>query len=145
MPVTFCIRFAHPTGRPSGAAQTTLCCSKKKSPKNAATLTAKLDHDGCISQCCFSSSSRGFIAKRYRGYFFVLHLYQALRSSLPVSEIVVLLFITLCLTVTLSPPNPHHAQWFFRVKDYSFELRVFILFLLSFLSGMRSSIVKAGR
>ena len=39
MPVTFFIRFAHPTGRPSGAAQTTLCYSKKKSPKNAVSLT----------------------------------------------------------------------------------------------------------
>jgi len=26
----FLIRFAHPTGRPSGAAQTMLCYSKKK-------------------------------------------------------------------------------------------------------------------
>ena len=60
------IRFVHPTGRPSGAAQTTLCNTKKVT-KNAATLTAKLDHDGCISQCFLSSSSREIIAKRYRG------------------------------------------------------------------------------
>jgi hypothetical protein len=55
----------------------------------------KLNHDGCISQCFLSSSSREFIAKRYRGYFFVLHLHQALRLNLPFSEIVVRLFITL--------------------------------------------------
>jgi len=68
-PVTFCIRFAHPMGRPLGAAQTTLCYSKKSNQK-CRNLTAKLDHDGCISQCFLSSSSRGLIAKRYRGYFF---------------------------------------------------------------------------
>ena len=39
MPVTFVIHYAHPTGRHSGAAQTTLCNSKKKSPKNAVSLT----------------------------------------------------------------------------------------------------------
>ncbi len=44
MPVTFCIRFAHPTGRPSGAAQTTLCNSKKSNQKKAHNLT-KIDPD----------------------------------------------------------------------------------------------------
>ena len=106
----FVIRCAHPSGRPSGAQQTTLCQQQKKVTKKCRNLTAKLDLDGCISKCCLSSSSRGFIAKRDRGYFFVLHLHQALRSSLPVSGIVVLLFITLCLTLTLLPSNPHHAQ-----------------------------------
>jgi len=38
------IRFVHPTGRPSGAAQTTLCSSKKSNQK-----CRKLEHDGCIS------------------------------------------------------------------------------------------------
>jgi len=33
MPVTFCIRFAHPTGRPSGAQQTTLSTAKKSHQK----------------------------------------------------------------------------------------------------------------
>jgi hypothetical protein len=40
----------------------------------------------------------------------VLHLYQALRSDLPFNEIVALLFITLCLALTLSPSAPHYAQ-----------------------------------
>jgi hypothetical protein len=40
----FLIRFAHPTGRPSGAALTTLCNSKKSNQK-----CRKLNHDGCIS------------------------------------------------------------------------------------------------
>ena len=103
--------FASLTLRGALQAQRKLrCATAKKVTKNAATLTAKLEHDGCISQCFLSSSSRGFIAKRYRGYFFVLHLHQALRSSLPFSEIVVRLFITLCLTLTLSPSDPHHAQ-----------------------------------
>ena len=38
----FVIRYAHPTGRPSGAAQTTLCNSKKSNQKKAHNLT-KID------------------------------------------------------------------------------------------------------
>ena len=76
----------------------------------------------------------------------MLHLHQALRSGLPFSEIIVLLVIVLWLALTLSPSDPHYTQQLFLVKDYSFELRLLILFLLfSFLSGMRSSIVKTGR
>ena len=99
-----------PYGAPFRRSANYAVLQQKKVTKKCRNLTAKLDHDGCISKCCLSSSSRGFIAKRYRGYFFVLHLHQALRSSLPVSGIVVLLFITLCLTLTLLPSNPHHAQ-----------------------------------
>ena len=33
MPVTFFIRFAHPSGRPSGAAQTTLCTATKSNQR----------------------------------------------------------------------------------------------------------------
>ena len=99
-----------PYGAPFRRSANYAVLQQKKVTKKCRNLTAKLDHDGCISKCFLSSSSRGFIAKRDRGYFFVLHLHQALRSSLPVSGIVVLLFITLCLTLTLLPSNPHHAQ-----------------------------------
>ena len=75
----------------------------------------------------------------------MLHLHQALRPSLPFSEIIVLLVIILFLALTLSPSDPHYTQQLFLVKDYSFELRLHFFLLFSFLSGMRSSIVKAGR
>ena len=134
--------------RSSGVARqpVTFFQQQKKVTKKCRNLTAKLDHDGCISKCCLSSSSRGIIAKRYRGYFFVLHLHQALHPTFPFSEIVVRLFIILCLALTLSPSIPHYTQQLSWVKNYSFELRCFIFLLFSFfLSGMRSSIVKIGR
>ena len=49
MPVTFVIRYAHPTGRPSGAQQKTLCLQQQKVTKKYRNLTTKLEHDGCIS------------------------------------------------------------------------------------------------
>jgi hypothetical protein len=67
------IRFAHPTGRLAGAQQKTLCLQQQKVTKKCRNLTTKLEHDGCISQSFLSSSFRGFIAKRYRGYFFERH------------------------------------------------------------------------
>ena len=48
------------------------CTTAKKVTKNAVSLTAKLNHDGCISQGFLSSSFREVIAKRYRGCFFKL-------------------------------------------------------------------------
>ena len=101
------IRFAHPTGRPSGAQQTTLSAAKKVT-KNAVSLTAKLNHDGCISQCFLSSSFREIIAKRYRGYFFFAALVSSFTSNSPFEQ------------------NSSSTLFFL-------------------LSGMRSSIVNAGR
>ena len=75
----------------------------------------------------------------------MLHLHQALRPGLPFSEIIVLLVIILYLALTLSPSDPRYTQQLFLVKDYSFELRLQFFLLFSFLSGMRSSIVNAGR
>ena len=94
-PVTFCIRFAHPTGRLAGAAQTTLCNSKKKSPKNAATLRRSLTTTGASRSVFCPAVPEGLSPSGIGGTFFVRHLHQALRPSLPFSEIVVLLFIIL--------------------------------------------------
>ena len=87
------IRFAHPTGRPSGAQQTTLCLQQQKVTKKCRNLTTKLEHDGCISQGFLSSSFREIIAKRYRGYFFLCCTYIKLYVQfLPFSEIIALPF-----------------------------------------------------
>ena len=48
----------------------TFCLQQQKVTKKCRNLTTKLEHDGCISQGFLSSSFRGFIAKRYRRYFF---------------------------------------------------------------------------
>ena len=103
MPVTFCIRFAHPTGRPSGAKQTTLSTAKKVT-KNAASLTTT----GASRRVFCPAVPERLSPSGIGGTFFVLQLHQALRPTRPLSKIVVLLFFFL-------------------------------------LSGMRSSIVKAGR
>ena len=93
-PVTFFIRYAHPTGRPSGAAQTTLCYSKKKSPKNAATLRRSLTTTGASRSVFCPAVPEGLSPSGIGGTFFVLHLHQALRPIFPLSEIVVLLFFS---------------------------------------------------
>ena len=81
------IRFAHPTGRPSGAAQTTLCNSKK-SNQNAVSLTTT----GASRSVFCPAVPERLSPSGIGGTFFVLHLHQALRSILPFSEIEVLLF-----------------------------------------------------
>ena len=143
----FCLSFKFKTVG-SGPTCQSLFSAAKKVTKNAATLRRSLSTTGASRRVFCPAVSERLSPSGIGGTFFVRHLCHVLRSSLPFSEIAVCLFITLCLALILSPSNPHHAQWFFRVKDYSFELRLFILFsalLLSFLSGMRSSIVKAGR
>ena len=68
-PVTFFIRYAHPTGRPSGAAQTTLCYSKKKSPKNAATLRRSLTTTGASRSVAFPAVPEGLSPSGIGGTF----------------------------------------------------------------------------
>ena len=110
----------------------TFCLQQQKVTKKCRNLTTKLEHDGCISQCFLSSSSREIIAKRYRGYFFsMLHLYQTLCLSLPFSEIIALLVISLCLARILSASDLHYTQRSFWVKNYYFELPLFIFFFSS--------------
>ena len=59
----------------------TFFLQQKKVTKKCRNLTTKLEHDGCISKCFLSSSSRGFIAKRYRGYFFCAALTSNFTSN----------------------------------------------------------------
>ena len=68
MPVTF-DSLRSPCGTPCRRAAKNAVSTAEKVTKNAVSLTAKLNHDGCISQCFLSSSSRRVIAKRYRGNF----------------------------------------------------------------------------
>jgi len=56
---------------------------QQKVTKKCRNLTTKLEHDGCISQSFLSSSFRGFIAKRYRGYFFYAALASSFTSNSP--------------------------------------------------------------
>ena len=64
----------------------TFCLQQQKVTKKCRNLTTKLEHDGCISQCFLSSSSREVIAKRYRGYFFCAALASSLTSDFPFEQ-----------------------------------------------------------
>jgi len=103
--------FASLTLRGALQAQRKLrCATAKKVTKNAATLRRSLTTTGASRSVVCPAVSEGLSPSGIGGTFFVLHLHQALRPSLPFCEIVVRLFITLCLALILSPSTPHFTQ-----------------------------------
>ena len=88
MPVTFLDSLRSPYGTPFRRAANYVVNSKKKSPKNAVSLTTT----GASRRVFCPAVPERLSPSDIGGTFFVLHLLQALRPICPLSKIIVLLF-----------------------------------------------------